>query len=148
MTDLVERLRDSAKHWVHEVDTRIEAANEIERLQKQIFALRASEIANQTLYRETKRMAEIEANNERLEARVAELEGAVAAEREQCAKVCNDYSTDTEGPAGTTYGCACREAGSRDCYVDRYGDGFVDDDFDDSHCECLCHKWRAEDGRS
>lgn len=23
MSDLVERLRDSAKHWVHEVDTRI-----------------------------------------------------------------------------------------------------------------------------
>ncbi len=25
----------------------------------------------------------------------------------------------------TLYGCACRKAGSRDCYVDRYGDGFV-----------------------
>ena len=39
MSDLVERLRDSAKHWVHEVDTRIEAANEIEWLQARVTEL-------------------------------------------------------------------------------------------------------------
>ncbi len=32
MSDIVERLRESAQYWVNEVDTRKEAADEIERL--------------------------------------------------------------------------------------------------------------------
>jgi hypothetical protein len=32
VSDIVERLRESAEHWLHEVDTRKEAADEIERL--------------------------------------------------------------------------------------------------------------------
>lgn len=48
------------------------------------------------------------------------------------------------GPPGT-YGCACAAAGARLCYLIRCDVDAADDDLDDGTCDCLCHRWRAND---
>lgn len=55
-----------------------------------------------------------------------------------------DESVNQSGPAGT-YGCACKAAGSRLCYLVRYDVDPADDDLDDYRCECLCHQWSGCD---
>ncbi len=108
-----ELLPDQPK-WVRDLIAEELARNdaEIERLQKQIFALRASEIANQTLYRETKRMAGVEANNERLQARVAEAADEIARLRAQVESLSEQLTMES---IDTTCHCAAKSAADCGC---------------------------------
>lgn len=84
---IADECEQSAKEWLQEVETRKQAAVELRRLHAENEALKKVAEAE----RESRQAAQIE--NEALKARIAradvELQRAVIAEREACAKVCD-----------------------------------------------------------